>query len=57
MSGGGAKGAEVEAVRVVEPGEVASPVWWLGRGCRSLEGVCDALLAAEAVAERRSSWA
>ena len=55
MSGGGAKGAVVEAVRVEEPGEAASPVWWLVRGCLSLEGVCDELLAAEAVAERRSS--
>ena len=55
MSGGGAKGAVVEAVRVVEPGEAVSPVWWLVRGCRSLEGVCDVLLAVEVVAERRSS--
>ena len=51
MSGGGAKGAEVEAVRVEEPGEAASTAGWLVRGCLSLEGVCDELLAAEAVAE------
>ena len=55
MSGGGAKGAEVEAMRVAEPGDAASPTRWLVRGCLSLEGVCDELLAAEAVAERRSS--
>ncbi len=55
MSGGGAKGAVVEAVRAEEPGEAAAPAGWLVRGCLSLEGVCDELLAAEAVAERRSS--
>ena len=55
MSGGGAKGAVVEAVREEEPGEAASPVWWLVRECRSLEGVCDVLLAAKADSGRWSS--
>ena len=55
MSGGVAKGAAEEAVCVVEPGEEASPEWRLARGCQSLEGVSDVLLAAEAVSGRRSS--